>query len=130
MVTTHTPIVIMVLGVRVTGDIVDGVIMVLEVRFTRVMGGIADNTFFCQLHYVMRESYPSPPSMTELGGLEILGHPFKEDNARYFLFYNGERLHTSLGDQTTDEVYFKKPIPLNPGQASQTMHPIQPIFSS
>jgi hypothetical protein len=40
--------VIMVLGrgVRVTGVMVDGVIMVLGVRVTGVMGGIADNTFF------------------------------------------------------------------------------------
>ena len=50
--------------------------------------------------------------------------------ARYFLFYNGERLHTSLGNQTPYEVYFKQPIPLNPGQASQTMHQIQPTFFS
>jgi len=45
---------------------------------------------------------------------KFLGHPFKEDNARYFLFYNGERLHTSLGDRTPYEVYFKQPMPLNP----------------
>ena len=50
--------------------------------------------------------------------------------ARYFLFYNGERLHTSLGNRTPYEVYFKQPIPLNPGQASQTMHQIQPTFLS
>jgi len=35
--------VIMVLGVRVTGVTVDGVIMVLGVRVTGVMGGIADS---------------------------------------------------------------------------------------
>ena len=48
MAITHTPIVIMVLGrgVRVTGVMVDGVIMVLGVRVTGVMGGIADRTFF------------------------------------------------------------------------------------
>ena len=50
--------------------------------------------------------------------------------ARYFLFYNGERLHTSLGNRTPYEVYFKQPIPLNPGQAFQTMHQIQPTFLS
>ena len=44
--------VIMVLGVRVTGVMVEGVIMVLGVRVTGVMGGIADNTFFGQLHYI------------------------------------------------------------------------------
>jgi hypothetical protein len=72
--------VIMVIGVRVTG-VMDGVIMVLGVRLTGVMaeeavlgvpvtgvmaeevvlgvrvtgvvGGIADNTFFGQLHYTM-----------------------------------------------------------------------------
>jgi hypothetical protein len=42
--------VIMVLGVRVTGVMVDGVIMVLGVRVTGVMVGIADKTFFGQLH--------------------------------------------------------------------------------
>lgn len=69
MVITHTPMVIMVLGrgVRVTGVMVDGVIMVIGVRVTAVMvegvimvlggrvtgvmGDIADNTFFGQLHY-------------------------------------------------------------------------------
>jgi len=50
--------------------------------------------------------------------------------ARYFLFYNGERLHTSLGNRTPYEIYFKQSIPLNPGQASQTMHQIQPTFLS
>jgi hypothetical protein len=45
--------VIMVLGVRVTGVMVDGVIMVLGVRVTGVMGGIADNTFFGQLHHII-----------------------------------------------------------------------------
>ena len=78
MAITHTPIVIMVLGrgVRVTGVMVDGVIMVLGVRVTGVMGGIADNTFFGQLHYIMMESYQSPPSMTESDGVEISGPHF------------------------------------------------------
>jgi len=48
----------------------------------------------------------------------------------HFLFYNGERLRTPLGDRTPYEVYFKKPILLNTGQASQTMHQMQPSFSS
>jgi hypothetical protein len=45
---THIPIVIMVpgRGVRATGVMVDGVIMVLEVRVTGGMRGIADNSFF------------------------------------------------------------------------------------
>ena len=47
---------------------------------------------------------------------------------RYFLFYNRERLHSSLGNRTPHEVYFKQPIPLNTRQASQTMHPIHPTF--
>jgi putative transposase len=49
---------------------------------------------------------------------------------RYFLFYNRERLHSSLGNRTPHEVYFKQPIPLNTRQASQTMHPIHPTFLS
>jgi hypothetical protein len=40
---------IMVRGVRVTGVMGDGVITVLEVRVTGVMEGIADNTFFSKL---------------------------------------------------------------------------------
>ncbi len=53
MAITHTPTVIMVLehGVGVTGVMAVGVIMVLGVRVTEVMGDIADNTFFGQLHY-------------------------------------------------------------------------------
>jgi hypothetical protein len=39
----------MVLGVRVTGVMVEEV--ALGVRVTAVMVGIADNTFFGQLHY-------------------------------------------------------------------------------
>ena len=52
MAITHTPIVIMVLGrgVRVTGVMVDGVIMVLGVR-VGVMGGIPDRIFSGQLRY-------------------------------------------------------------------------------
>ena len=49
---------------------------------------------------------------------------------RYFLFYNRERLHSSLGNRTPHEVYFKQPVPLNPRQASQTMHQIHPTFLS
>jgi hypothetical protein len=53
MAITHTPMVIMGLGrgVRVTGVMVDAVIMVLGVLVTGVMGGIADNTFFGKLYY-------------------------------------------------------------------------------
>jgi len=49
---------------------------------------------------------------------------------RYFPFYNRERLHTSLGNRTPYEVYFKQPIPLNLGQACQTMHQMYPHFLS
>ena len=66
MAITHTPMVIMVIGVRVTGVMVDGVIMVIGVGVTEVMvegiimvigvrvtggmGGITDNTLFGQVH--------------------------------------------------------------------------------
>ena len=73
MAITHTPMVIMVLGVRVTGVMLDGVIMVLGTRVTGVMVGIADNTFFGQVHYIITESYHSPPSMTESGGSGFSG---------------------------------------------------------
>jgi len=38
--------------------------------------------------------------------------------ARYFLFYNTERLHESLGYQTPYEVYVKEQVTSNPMQAS------------
>jgi hypothetical protein len=50
---------IMVTGVRVTGVMGDGGIggiIVIGVRVTGVMGGIAHNTFFGQLNYIMTES--------------------------------------------------------------------------
>ncbi len=48
---THTPIVIMAIRVRVTGDMADVVIMAIEVMVVEVMAskamvGIADSTFF------------------------------------------------------------------------------------
>jgi len=49
--------------------------------------------------------------------------------ARYFLFYNMERLHESLGYQTPYQVYVKERLTFNPVQAS-TMHHIQPYFLS
>ena len=48
---------------------------------------------------------------------------------KYFLFYNMERLHESLGYQTPYGVYVKERLSFNPVQAS-TMHLIQPNFLS
>ena len=47
----------------------------------------------------------------------------------YFLFYNMERLHESLGYQPPYQVYVKERLTFNPVQAS-TMHQIQPYFLS
>ncbi|MBK5101980.1 MAG: IS3 family transposase [Desulfobacteraceae bacterium] len=49
--------------------------------------------------------------------------------AKYFLFYNMERLHESLGYRTPYEIYVKDPVKINPMQAS-TIHHIQPYFLS
>lgn len=49
--------------------------------------------------------------------------------AKYFLFYNMERLHKSLGYQTPYEIYVKDRVKINPVQAS-TIHHIQPYFLS
>jgi len=48
---------------------------------------------------------------------------------QYFLFYNMERLHESLGYQTPYQVYVKERLTSNFVQAS-TMHQIQPYFLS
>lgn len=48
---------------------------------------------------------------------------------KYFLFYNMERLHESLGYQTPYQVYVKERLSFNPVQDS-TMHLIQPNFLS
>jgi len=44
--------VIMVTGVPVTGVMADGVIMAIRVQVTGVMGGIADSALFGQLHCI------------------------------------------------------------------------------
>jgi putative transposase len=49
--------------------------------------------------------------------------------AKYFLFYNMERLHESLGYQPPYEIYVKDRLNINPVQAS-TIHLIQPYFLS
>jgi putative transposase len=48
---------------------------------------------------------------------------------KYFLFYNMERLHESLGYQTPYEIYVKERLNINPVQAS-TIHLIEPYFLS
>jgi putative transposase len=48
---------------------------------------------------------------------------------KYFIFYNMERLHESLGYQTPYQVYVKERLSFNPVQAS-IMHLIQPNFLS
>ena len=48
---------------------------------------------------------------------------------KYFLFYNMERVHESLGYRTPYEVYIKERLNLKPVQAN-TMHHIQPTFLS
>ena len=55
----------------------------------------------------------------------------REGLARYFEFYNRERLHSALGNQTPHEVYFDQSTGVSPrGQASLTMHHISPEFLS
>ena len=49
--------------------------------------------------------------------------------AKYFLFYNMERLHESLGYRTPFEIYVKERVKINAMQASTTHH-IQPYFLS
>lgn len=50
--------------------------------------------------------------------------------ARYFRFYNMERLHESLGYRTPYEIYFSENGNIEPVQATQSMHLIQPCFLS
>jgi putative transposase len=51
--------------------------------------------------------------------------------ARYFDFYNRERPHSALRNQTPHEVYFPQQGSFSPGeQASQTMHHIPPNILS
>ena len=48
---------------------------------------------------------------------------------KYFLFYNMERIHESLGYRTPYEIYVKERLNPKPVQAD-TMHHIQPVFLS
>ncbi len=50
--------------------------------------------------------------------------------ARYFQFYNMERLHASLGYQTPYEMYFGAKKDKQREQADKTLHLIQPCFLS
>ena len=46
---------------------------------------------------------------------------------KYFLFYNMERIHESLGYRTPYEIYVKERLDPKPVQAN-TIHQIQPVF--
>jgi len=48
---------------------------------------------------------------------------------KYFLFYNMERIHESLGYRTPYEIYVKERLNPKPVQAN-TVHQIQPTFLS
>jgi putative transposase len=55
----------------------------------------------------------------------------REGLTKYFEFYNRERLHSALGNQTPHEVYFHQKASFFPlGQASLTIHHISPNFLS
>jgi len=55
----------------------------------------------------------------------------REGLTNYFEFYNRERLHRALGNQTPHEIYFHQRTGSPPlGQASLTMHHISPEFLS
>ncbi len=50
--------------------------------------------------------------------------------ARYFRFYNMERLHESLGYRTPYEIYLTESEEIKTGQANKLIHQIQPQFLS
>ncbi len=50
--------------------------------------------------------------------------------ARYFRFYNMERLHESLGYMTPYEIYLTESEEIKTGQADNLIHQIQPQFLS
>jgi len=111
-------------GVQFTSVEFTGCLQGAEIRISMDgRGRVYDNIFVERLWRTVKyeEVYLNHYSMVS----EV-----RQGLSRYFSFYNRERLHTSLGNRTPYEVYFRQPVSLNRGQASQTMHQMYPHFLS